>query len=141
MGRKRTFGSEVGLIGRNEVRRNDTDDAVPEPVGGSGHADTTGTDGEGEHLADDGVLLDDDRLARQPAAAARARGAPRRHAVARSARAERGRARILSPSWTMKITTIRLIAVRSCAHHTTQSIIIRYIAPYRVTYSGVNPDP
>ncbi len=40
------------LVG-NEVRSNDTDDAVPEPVGGGGETDTTGTDGEREDFTND----------------------------------------------------------------------------------------
>lgn len=49
------LGAQLGrvrLVG-NEVRSDDTDDAVPEPVGGGGETDTTGTDGEREDLAND----------------------------------------------------------------------------------------
>ena len=42
----------MGTIG-NKVRSDDTDDAVPEPVGCSGETNTTRTDGEREDLAND----------------------------------------------------------------------------------------
>jgi hypothetical protein len=48
-------GSEPGAVVTvgNEVWCNDTDDAVPEPVGRSRDSDTTRADGDGEDLADD----------------------------------------------------------------------------------------
>lgn len=38
--------SQVTLVLINHVRSGDGDDAVPEPVGGSGMSNTTGTDGQ-----------------------------------------------------------------------------------------------
>jgi len=46
------LGAEVGLVGGHKVGGNDTDDAIPEPVGGGGHADTTRPNGQREHLTD-----------------------------------------------------------------------------------------
>lgn len=48
-------GAETGRVGAvgDEVGGDDTDDAVPEPVRGSGETDTTRADGEREDLADD----------------------------------------------------------------------------------------
>lgn len=49
------LGSQLGgvrLVG-DEVRGDDTDDAVPEPVGAGGQTDTAGTDGEGEDFTND----------------------------------------------------------------------------------------
>lgn len=47
------LSTEVTLIWVHHVRSDDGNDAVPEPVGGSGKSDTTRTDGQGEDLADD----------------------------------------------------------------------------------------
>jgi len=41
-------GLHVGILGTDQVGSDITDDEVPEPVGGSGKGDTTGTDGERE---------------------------------------------------------------------------------------------
>ena len=38
--------AQVALVLINHVRSGDGDDAVPEPVGGSGMSNTTGTDGQ-----------------------------------------------------------------------------------------------
>jgi len=38
--------SEVTLIRTDHVRSDDRDDGVPEPVGGGGESDTTGSDGD-----------------------------------------------------------------------------------------------
>jgi len=46
------LGTKVGLILGHHVRGDDGNDAVPEPVGGGGETDTTGTDGQREDLAD-----------------------------------------------------------------------------------------
>lgn len=46
------LGAEVGLIGADEVGGDDGNDGVPEPVGGGGHTDTAGSDGQREDLAD-----------------------------------------------------------------------------------------
>ena len=45
--------AEVALVGVNHVRRDDSDDGVPEPVGGGGESDTTRADGEREDLTDE----------------------------------------------------------------------------------------
>lgn len=45
--------AEVGLVGTDEVRGDDCDDAVPEPVGSGREGNTTRTDGEREDFADD----------------------------------------------------------------------------------------
>ena len=45
--------AEVALVGRDHVRSDDGDDAVPEPVGGGGESDTSRSDGNGEDLAND----------------------------------------------------------------------------------------
>ena len=47
------LGAKVALVGVDHVGGDDGDDAVPQPVGGGGEGDTTGTDGQGEDLADD----------------------------------------------------------------------------------------
>jgi hypothetical protein len=44
-------GAEVALINTDHVRGDDSDDGVPEPVGGGGESNTTGTDGKREDLA------------------------------------------------------------------------------------------
>jgi len=44
------LGTQVALVGINHVRGDDSDDAVPEPVGGSGKGNTTGTDWQREDL-------------------------------------------------------------------------------------------
>lgn len=41
-------GLHVGIFGTDQVGSDETDDEVPEPVGGSGKGDTTGTDGKRE---------------------------------------------------------------------------------------------
>lgn len=46
-------GLEVTAVLTDHVGGNDSDDGVPEPVGGGGETDTTGSDGEREDLADD----------------------------------------------------------------------------------------
>ena len=46
------LGLEVGLVGVDHVRGDDGDDAVPEPVGGGGKSDTSGSDWQGEDLSD-----------------------------------------------------------------------------------------
>jgi len=45
-------GSEVALVLTDHVGSDDGDDGVPEPVGGGGESDTSGSDGEGEDLSD-----------------------------------------------------------------------------------------
>lgn len=47
------FGSQVPFVGADHVGSDDSDDAVPEPVGCGGESYTTGADGQGEDLADD----------------------------------------------------------------------------------------
>lgn len=49
---KEDLSAEVTLVRVDHVRGDDGDDAVPQPVRGGGEGDTTGTDGEGEDLAD-----------------------------------------------------------------------------------------
>jgi len=44
--------SEVTPVGVDHVRGDDGDDGVPEPVGGGGQGDTSGSDGQGEDLSD-----------------------------------------------------------------------------------------
>jgi hypothetical protein len=46
-------GPEVALVGVDHVGGDDGDDGVPEPVGGGGETDTTGTDRDGEDFTDD----------------------------------------------------------------------------------------
>merc|ERR1712137_443333 len=46
-------GLEVALIDADHVRGDDSDDSVPEPVGGGGKGNTTGADREREDLAND----------------------------------------------------------------------------------------
>jgi hypothetical protein len=47
--------SQVGILGlsANHVWGDDSDNAVPEPVAGSGEPNTTGTDGKRENFTDD----------------------------------------------------------------------------------------
>ena len=45
--------SQIALVCSNHVRSDDGNDGVPEPVGGSGETNTTGSDGEREDLAND----------------------------------------------------------------------------------------
>jgi len=49
------LGTEVGiaLVGSNEVWGDDGNDAVPEPVGGGGETDTTGTNGDRKDFTND----------------------------------------------------------------------------------------
>lgn len=49
------LSTEIGLalVLAEEVRSDDSDDAVPEPVGGGGETDTAGSDGQGEDLTDE----------------------------------------------------------------------------------------
>jgi hypothetical protein len=46
-------GAEVTLLNTDHVRGDDGNDGVPEPVGGGGERNTTGADGEREHLTDE----------------------------------------------------------------------------------------
>lgn len=46
-------GLEVALVGTNHVWGDDSDDGVPEPVGGGGETNTTGSDGEREDLTNE----------------------------------------------------------------------------------------
>lgn len=43
----------MALLGTDEVWSDDGDDAVPEPVGGGGETDTTGSDGERVDFTDE----------------------------------------------------------------------------------------
>lgn len=43
---------EVALVWADHVRGDDGDDGVPQPVGGGGQSDTTGTDRKGEDFSD-----------------------------------------------------------------------------------------
>ena len=45
------LGTEVGLVGTDEVRGDDGNDTVPEPVGGGGETDTARSDADGEDLS------------------------------------------------------------------------------------------
>ena len=51
--KEENLGLEVGLVRVDEVRGDDGDDAVPEPVGRGRESDTTRPDGNGEDLTDD----------------------------------------------------------------------------------------
>jgi len=45
------LGAEVAVFLTDHVGGDDSDDAVPEPVGGGRETDTTGTDGDGEDFS------------------------------------------------------------------------------------------
>jgi len=46
------LAGKVGVLSIDEVWGDDSNDAVPEPVGGGGETDTTGSDGKGEDFTD-----------------------------------------------------------------------------------------